>query len=170
MANKKEIFKRIELGGRKFYEISNLGTVRTINRTVFRHNARGASPVKYKGKVISQSIDSNNGCYKISVNDEDYKSYAYLVHVLVAKTFVPNPKKYERICFKDGDKLNPKASNLKWIYHPLAKAVVNKKTKEKFNSVVEAHVSIPSENRMTRHTFRCKLSGEIPNDTPFRYI
>lgn len=38
----------------------------------------------------------------------------YIVHKLVAKCFVPNPKGYKSVGFVDGDVNNLKASNLEW--------------------------------------------------------
>lgn len=41
-------------------------------------------------------------------------NYYYSLHHLVAEYFVPNPKGYDAVGFKDGDKQNFEASNLYW--------------------------------------------------------
>lgn len=43
------------------------------------------------------------------------KRKGFIVHVLVAKSFVPNPLKYSGLSFIDNDRSNPIATNLKWV-------------------------------------------------------
>jgi hypothetical protein len=45
----------------------------------------------------------------------DGHSHVELIHRMVAKTFVPNPNNLPMVNHKDGNKHNPKASNLEWV-------------------------------------------------------
>jgi hypothetical protein len=45
------------------------------------------------------------------------KPYCFYVHVLVAKTFIPNPQKLKVVNHIDGNKSNCHVSNLEWVTH-----------------------------------------------------
>jgi hypothetical protein len=92
-----------------FYQISNFGRIRSVDRFVkSRHGQRVV-----KGKVLSPSKNKRTGYYQIHL----YKfgcCYRYNVHSLVAKAFVPlNGKPY--VNHKDGQKENNRADNLEWV-------------------------------------------------------
>lgn len=52
---------------------------------------------------------------KICMIDDDKKRHTLLVHKMVALTYLPNPNNLEQINHIDGNKYNPKLSNLEWI-------------------------------------------------------
>lgn len=85
-----EIWKPIE--GFEGCEVSNLGNVRNKN-----------------GKHFKQFLNSK-GYYRVSLGT----NRLHLVHRLVAKAFVENPKEYPVVNHKDEDKTNNCASNLEW--------------------------------------------------------
>jgi len=62
-------------------------------------------------KVLSPFIV--NGFKAVALTKDGVKSIKY-VHKLVASAFVPNPENFKSIGFKDGNKENPDATNLKW--------------------------------------------------------
>lgn len=43
------------------------------------------------------------------------KTFKYLVHRLVAKTFIPNPNSLREVNHKDADKRNNRIENLEWV-------------------------------------------------------
>lgn len=107
MAKQKEIWLPIT-GYEGYYEISNIGNVRSINRWV--KDRRGRKMVRGKDKL---AIIGNNGYYSVSL----YKfgeGKTYLVHRLIAIHFIPNPNNKPFINHKDSNKLNNSIDNLEW--------------------------------------------------------
>jgi hypothetical protein len=47
----------------------------------------------------------------------NYKMQTWVLHLWVAKFFVPNPRNLKEVRFKDGNKLNVFSDNLEWVYH-----------------------------------------------------
>lgn len=82
------------------YQISNKGRVKALN---FRRTT--------KEKIIS---GRNNKGYQAVELWKFGKRKSYLVHRLVALSFVPNPDNLPQINHKDENKLNNNADNLEW--------------------------------------------------------
>lgn len=95
----KEIWKDIE-GYDGIYEISNFGNIKTRRR----QGSKGGLLSPYKRP---------DGYYEVNLR-KDNNSKLFLLHRLVAETFIPNPKKYKYINHIDGNKKNNKISNLEW--------------------------------------------------------
>lgn len=92
-----------------FYQVSNLGHIRSVDRFVKSHHGKRIA----KGKMLSPSKSKQTGYSQIHL----YKFgsvYRYNVHSLVAKAFIPqNGKPY--VNHKDGQKENNSADNLEWV-------------------------------------------------------
>lgn len=87
------------------YEISNLGRIKLrYCKLMFLDGTMIDMPPQ---PSIKTSV--SNGYIKVRV-DNKY----ILLHRLVAETFVPNPDKLPYVVYKDGNKLNNAADNLKW--------------------------------------------------------
>ena len=87
------------------YQVSNLGRVRSLDRTIVYKNGR---LVHRKGKVLSQG---NSGGYKfVNLGDGNSKK----VHVLVAEAFIGIRPDGLDVCHNDGDKTNNRLSNLRY--------------------------------------------------------
>lgn len=103
-----EIWKAI-IGYEGFYEISNKGRVRSLDRTVYFRNNKGKR--KYIGKIIKPKY--RNGYQFVNLYKNKHCKTCS-VHRLVALHFIPNPNNYELINHKDGIKSNNKVENLEW--------------------------------------------------------
>lgn len=105
----KEIWKPvIEEGFEGFYEVSNLGRIRSTDRIV--ESKRG--PLKYKGKLLSPSPNSDG---YLTVNlCKSGKKKNVKVHQVVAKAFIPNPNNFPEVNHIDENKANNQVTNLEW--------------------------------------------------------
>ena len=90
-------WERIVLDGKEYdYFITEFGDIKNSN-----------------GKILK--IRKNNRGYKIV--DLYYQGIkkTFLVHRLVALTFIPNPKNYKTVDHINGDKNNNSVDNLEWV-------------------------------------------------------
>lgn len=103
-----EIWKEVKYF-EDYYEVSNMGRVRSIDRYV-EHKRHGV--VLRKGNILKQYTDS--GGYKYVNLHKDGKRKIYLVHRLVADAFIPNPNNYPCVNHKDENKTNNRVDNLEF--------------------------------------------------------
>lgn len=107
----KEIWKDV-LGYEGLYEISNMGNIRSLDRTIVtkRKNIR----IK-KGKILTPTKTAVG--YYVVVLHKDLKQKSFSVHKLMAITFLNHvPCGYKEVVnHKDFDKLNNKLSNLELV-------------------------------------------------------
>lgn len=102
-----EIWKDIA-GYEGLYQVSNLGRVRSLDRTV--KSCHGATQ-NIKGKIIKYKNSRGYACVGLCIN----KSVKYMrVHRLVALSFIPNPHNYPHINHKDCNPYNNQVDNLEW--------------------------------------------------------
>lgn len=100
------------VGYEGFYEVSNLGRVRSVDRQI-RH--RDGSLHMYPSRVLKPSVTTNGYAYiSVSVNKAQ-RSVA--VHRLVATAFLgPAPDGME-VCHRNGDELDNRSENLRYGTH-----------------------------------------------------
>ena len=101
----KEIWKKLF----KNYEISNLGRIRSIPHYLKEnYKSHNYIPKKVMGKILKPTI-RNNGYYFVTIQRKQY-----MVHRLVAQTFIPNPENKPQVNHIDGNKKNNQVDNLEW--------------------------------------------------------
>lgn len=91
-----------------YYEVSTCGVVRSMTKRVKQHHGTQLK----KGKILSPAYD-RAGYLKCALSRNN-KLHTFTVHQLVARTFIPNPKRLNEINHKDGNKSNNHISNLEW--------------------------------------------------------
>ena len=96
----KEIFKDIA-GYEGLYQVSNLGRVKSLN-----YGRTG------KEKLLQPKLNNRN--YWMIQLSKNGVSKKYLLHRLVAQTFLPNPNNLPVVNHIDENKNNNYASNLEW--------------------------------------------------------
>lgn len=98
-----------------YYQASNLGRIRSVDRTVIRHGGYRAAgkPIRYKGKIISPHVNSS-GYYLVTLYKRR-KGTAKYVHILVATCFIENTENKREVNHIDGNKLNNSVENLEWV-------------------------------------------------------
>ena len=89
------------------YQVSNLGRVRS--------NERNGNMNKCNNRILILKPSKFSGGYLGVGLHKDGNSNSRLVHRIVAEVFVPNPKKFQQVNHKDGDKENNIAENLEWV-------------------------------------------------------
>lgn len=91
------------------YQVSNLGNVRSVDRTFT--NSCGVI-VTRKGMLLKPNLN-RDGYLKVTMH-KGGKVNTILIHRQVADAFIPNDKNYPQVNHKDGNKLNNNAANLEW--------------------------------------------------------
>ena len=98
-------------GFENYYQVSNLGNVRSLDRYITKKNG---TTTFYKGKILIPS-KKRNGYLAVDLYDKsNHKPHTVTIHRLVAKMFISNPNNYEQINHKDGNKTNNSILNLEW--------------------------------------------------------
>lgn len=104
-----EIWKDIT-GYEGYYQVSNMGNVRSVDRVVFNSKNNAYHKIKGKNRAFSIRKKGYLGVYLM----KEGKGKSFLVHRLVAEAFIPNPLKLPQINHKDENKQNNCAENLEW--------------------------------------------------------
>ena len=90
------------------YEVSNLGRVKSLGRTVW--NGRGC--YKIPERILKAGTFKNGYLYVNLWKDGKMKHYT--IHRLVGQAFVENPMGYTELNHRDENKLNNRADNLEY--------------------------------------------------------
>lgn len=93
-----------------YYEVSNLGNVRSISRKVRENSPKGG--YFQEGRVIAKWKDEKGYC--VAHLCRDGVSFNKYIHRLVAEAFIPNPDNLPIINHRDENPSNNVVSNLEW--------------------------------------------------------
>lgn len=106
-----EIWKAVP-GFEGLYEVSDLGRVRSLDRTVIRRAKSGPHPKRIKGKMLV--LWKHPTGYRCVYLCKDGETFVMTVQKVVADTFLgPRPEGTE-VCHWDGDKTNNRLENLRY--------------------------------------------------------
>lgn len=106
-----EEFKPV-VGYEGLYEVSNLGNVKSLSTTTITVTGHSRTT---KEKLLKPGMNSR-GYMFVALSKKGKVKY-YLVHRLVAASFIKNPTKKRTVNHMDGDRTNNKLSNLEWTTH-----------------------------------------------------
>jgi hypothetical protein len=110
MGTKTEIWKDIK-GFEGRYQVSNMGRVRSLDRTDIDRLGRIHHT---RGMVLKDSLNKGKGYYRVSLSDGHRNYTHYEVHRLVALHFVPGYKEGLVVNHKNEIKTDNRAENLEW--------------------------------------------------------
>ena len=103
-----EIWKDV-VGYEGLYQVSNLGNVKSLDKTVFNKGSMRYNSIK--GKTLSQNKTNGSG-YKIVSLNHNGKSKNHYIHRLVITAFLENENDYKYINHKDENRSNNNINNL----------------------------------------------------------
>lgn len=107
-----EIWKNIK-GYKGFYQVSNLGRVRSLDRKVKAIRNKKLEYRRYKGQILKLNLKPAIGYYSVVLQKRGYRDERS-VHHIVLETFKQIKPKGKECCHGDGNKTNNKLSNLRW--------------------------------------------------------
>jgi hypothetical protein len=107
-----EIWRPIP-GHEDHYEVSSYGNVRSIDRVVHVHTAKGCEDRRYRGRPITPQLPQGHTHWQVQLWRRTVGSVCY-VHLLVLEAFVgPRPPGLVG-CHRDDNPNNNHVSNLRW--------------------------------------------------------
>ena len=115
MKSSLEIWKPIK-GLEKFFEVSNKGRVKSLERVVFA-GSRGAKRILPE-RIMKQRVSRKYLAVWLELSIGEFKfRRGVSVHRLVAHEFHENPLRKKTVNHINGDKLDNRAENLEWATH-----------------------------------------------------
>lgn len=96
------------------YEVSNLGNIRSLDRTTPRRTRWGVKGfVTIKGQILCP-IERKDGYLSVTLC-KNGKNKNYLIHRIVTTAFIPNPDNLSTVNHINEDKRDNRISNLEWM-------------------------------------------------------
>ena len=107
-----EIWKTIN-GFNGFYQVSNLGTVRSIDRKIYNKGCRAWQNAR--GCVLKPNYDKGGYTYVGLHDNESGKTKSFKIHRLVAFAFIEGFEDGLEVNHKNGIRDDNRVVNLEWI-------------------------------------------------------
>lgn len=92
------------------YKVSNLGRVKSLDRTFIRSDER----LHNKAGRILKPANTTRGYLCVNLSDINHNIKRVVIHRLVVQAFIPNPNNYPQVNHKDENKTNNIVDNLEW--------------------------------------------------------
>ncbi len=101
-------------GWEGFYQVSNIGNVRSLDRTILvkKPNCNKPTDVRYKGKKMKPRLQSM-GYYAVTLAKRG-ADHPDSIHRLVARAFIPNPENKRCVNHINCVKTDNRVENLEW--------------------------------------------------------
>ena len=131
-----------------YYQVSNLGRVRSLDREIYHSYNKTIS--HYKGSIMK--LSKRRKGYLGLVLMKGNKQKSFLVHRLVAEAFIPNPNNYDQVNHIDENKTNNQVDNLEWC---------NCKYNVNYGSCIERMKATRTNNTHNQRPVKCVETGEI---------
>lgn len=101
------------IGYEGFYEISNFGNCKSVERIVFYNNDSKNRKAIFKSKLLKKTLTEHGYIkYRLSLDGAGKSIFA---HKLVALAFIVNPDNKPQINHIDSNPKNNNANNLEWV-------------------------------------------------------
>lgn len=136
-----EIWKDIK-GYEGYYQVSNLGNVKSLKRTIIRKRNDKTHQFPIKERMLK--FDYSDGYKVVKLCKQGEK--AYKVHRLVAEAFIPNPNNLPIINHKDETRTNNCVDNLEWCdnFYNCNYGTINDRRKKKRVLQIEKNITYSS--------------------------
>lgn len=108
----KEIWKDV-MGYEGFYQISNLGRVKSLQRGHFVNDKRGRFYPRIQKEIILRNLTNSVGYVQVNLH-KNGKCKIHSNHRLVATHFLPNLENKKQVNHKNGIKSDSRLENLEW--------------------------------------------------------
>src|SRR5699024_3246464 len=137
-----------------YYQVSNLGNVRSVERIIKYRDGR---TFNYPSKQLKQGKDTR-GYYQVGFNVNGRQTN-HRIHRLVAETFLVKPEtKLISVNHIDGIKANNQLDNLEWVTY-------SENTKKGYDSGLFEKAREAASERWKNNTYQCKKVEVIFKDT-----
>ena len=165
-----EIWREIH-GFEKIYQISNLGRVASVNRSIPKTNKLGKKYQETKSGKILSAGDNGKGYLFVNLRKNN-KSKQFYIHRLVATAFIANPENKPCVNHINGIKADNKLENLEWCTHSENTTHGYKsnliKTPIKYKGLDNGNSKFSKEDVLSiRKSYSCKEKNQVQLATAY---